>query len=78
VEIRILGMGCPNCERLQRNVFNAAAELGIDADIQKVDDMQKILDYGVMTTPALVVDGTVLVKGRVPTKEELMKLLGGA
>jgi len=75
MEIRVLGAGCINCNQLEQNVFNAAAELNLDADIQKVEDMAEIMKFGVMSTPALVIDGKVITAGRVPNKEEIKQLL---
>ncbi len=73
MNIKILGSGCPNCERLEANAKKAVAELGIEATFEKVTDYKDIVSYGVMSTPALVVDGEVKFSGRVPSKEELKK-----
>lgn len=73
--IKILGTGCSNCKRLEENTKKAAAELGLDATIEKVTDMKEIMKYGIMKTPGLVVDGKVKVSGRVPTAEEIKKYL---
>jgi small redox-active disulfide protein 2 len=73
--IQILGPGCPNCLRLASLVEEAAREMSVECDIEKVTDIEKIVSFGVMATPALVVDGRVLVTGRVPTGEEVKKLL---
>lgn len=73
--IKILGSGCANCKRLYENAANATKELGIDATIEKVENFKEILAYGVMKTPALVVDEKVKVMGRVATTEEIKKLL---
>ncbi|MBO8168915.1 MAG: TM0996/MTH895 family glutaredoxin-like protein [Thermoanaerobacteraceae bacterium] len=78
MEIRVLGSGCANCQKLEQNVFNAAAELGMDADIQKVEDMAEIMKFGVMSTPALVINGKVVVSGRVPNTEEIKQFLRNA
>lgn len=75
MEIRILGPGCPNCERLARNLVDALAELDLEADVQKVEKLEQIMRYGVMATPALAIDGKVVVKGRVPSSDELKRLL---
>ncbi|MFZ5981319.1 MAG: thioredoxin family protein [Candidatus Zixiibacteriota bacterium] len=74
-KIEILGTGCPKCKKLAEETKTAATELGLDCEIVKVEDLQKILSYGVMMTPALVLDGTVKVVGKVPSREELIKLL---
>lgn len=73
--IKVLGSGCANCKKLEENVRQAVGELGIDAEIEKVTDFKDILSYGVMKTPALVVDGQVKVMGRVISAEEVKKYL---
>jgi len=73
--IQILGMGCPKCNKLYEQAETAAKELGIEYKIEKVADINKITDMGVMITPALVIDGTVKAAGRVPTVEALKELL---
>lgn len=73
--IKILGTGCSNCKRLEENTKKAVEELGLDAIIKKVTDIKDIMKYGVMKTPALVVDEKVKVFGRVPTAEEIKKYL---
>lgn len=75
MKIEILGTGCQKCNNLYDAAKQAAAELGISAEYAKVQDLKEIMKYGVMTTPALVVDGKVKVAGRVPTKEEIKKFL---
>ena len=73
--IKVLGSGCANCKKLEENTRKAVEELGIEAEIVKVQDYKDILAYGVMKTPALVVDEKVKVMGRVPTSEEIKKYL---
>lgn len=73
--IKVLGSGCANCKKLEENVRQAVGELRIDAEIEKVTDFKDILSYGVMKTPALVVDGQVKVMGRVISAEEVKKYL---
>jgi len=73
--IKVLGSGCSNCKKLVENTRKAVAELGIDASIEKVEDFKQILSYGVMKTPALVVDEKVKIMGRVPSPEEIKKYL---
>lgn len=73
--IKVLGSGCANCKKLEENTKKAVEELGIDASIEKVEDLKSILGYGVMKTPALVVDEKVKIMGRVPTAEEIKKYL---
>lgn len=75
MKIEILGMGCPKCKQLFENVENAVSDLGIDAELVKVEDMDKITDYAVMVTPALVVDGVVKSAGKVSTVDEIKGLL---
>jgi len=74
--IQILGMGCAKCQKLEERTRQAAQELKLDYQVEKVRDLQRITDFGVMVTPALVVDGVVKVAGRVPMVEEIKKLLG--
>ena len=73
--IQILGTGCPKCKKLAENTEAAAKELGIEYDIVKITDINAIMAFGVMMTPALVVDGQVKVVGKVPDVTELKKLL---
>lgn len=76
MKIEILGSGCPKCKTLEENAKKAVAELGIDAEITKVTDIGKIVEYGVMSTPAIVVDGEVKAYGRIPDAQEIKKWLG--
>jgi small redox-active disulfide protein 2 len=73
--IKILGTGCPKCKKLEANTKEAIKELGIEASIEKVEDVQKIISYGIMSTPALVVDEQVKVVGRVLSVEDIKKYL---
>lgn len=75
MNIKILGTGCSNCKRLEANTKNAIEELGLDATIEKVTDIKDIMKYGVMSTPALVIDEKVKVMGKVPSSEEIKKYL---
>ena len=75
MEIKILGSGCPNCKRLEKLTREAVVELGIEANIVKVQDFTKIMAYDITSTPALVVDEVVKVSGRVPRKDEVVALL---
>jgi len=77
VEIKILGSGCANCEKLEAATREAAANLGVEAQFEKVSDFAEIMAFGVMTTPALVVDGEVKVAGRVPAVADIEKFLAG-
>ena len=75
MKIEILGTGCPKCKKLYENVQAAVKELGIQADIVKVEDIAKITDYNVLTIPALVVDGEVKSTGRILGTEEIKQLI---
>lgn len=75
MKIEILGMGCQKCSNLYQVVTQAVSELGIDAEFVKVEDIKTIMKYGVMTTPALVVNGVVKIAGKVPSKEEVKEML---
>jgi small redox-active disulfide protein 2 len=72
--IKILGTGCPKCKTVEANVRKAVEELGIEANIEKVDDIAKILQYNILSTPAVVVDEVVKIKGRVPDVQEIKAL----
>jgi small redox-active disulfide protein 2 len=78
MEIKILGTGCPKCQRLEQLAREAAGELGIEATFTKVKDIDAIMAYNVMSTPALVIDERVVVSGRVPRKEEIGEWLRAA
>ncbi|HEX7535700.1 MAG TPA: thioredoxin family protein [Dermatophilaceae bacterium] len=73
--IKILGSGCTNCVNLERVTRQAVADLGIDAEFEKVTDYPAIIGYGVMSTPGLVVDEKVVLSGRVPTAAKVRELL---
>ena len=75
MKIQIAGPGCPNCQNTERNVVNACAELDLAADISHVTNIADILELGVMRTPAVVIDGEVVISGRVPTVPELKTIL---
>ena len=75
MEIKILGTGCPKCKTLERLTREVVEQNGIDATVTKVEDIVEIMKYGVMTTPALVVDGKVEIKGRVPSADEIKQIL---
>ncbi|HAA05126.1 MAG TPA: thioredoxin family protein [Syntrophobacteraceae bacterium] len=75
--IKILGIGCAKCNRLEQLTRDAVAELGIQATFEHVKEMDKIMAYPIMTTPALVVNEQVLVSGRMPSKDELLRWLKG-
>lgn len=71
IEIKVLGPGCPNCIKLENLVKEVVAENNIEANIEKITDMEKFLDYGIMLTPGLIVNGKALVSGKLPTKSTL-------
>ena len=74
-KIQILGTGCPKCKKLAENAEAAAKELGIEFEIEKVTDINEIMKFGVMMTPALAVDGEVKVVGKVPSTNEINQML---
>jgi small redox-active disulfide protein 2 len=76
MEIKILGSGCAKCKKLEGAAREAVSELKLNAKVEKVEDMMEIIGYGVAMTPALVVDGKVVLKGRTASAEEIKKLLG--
>ncbi|RMF73650.1 MAG: thioredoxin family protein [Acidobacteria bacterium] len=75
-KVEVLGPGCARCVKLAEVAEKALNELGVEYQLEKVTEMDRIVGYGVMATPALVVDGKVVLSGRVPSLEECRKLLG--
>jgi len=75
MKIEILGVGCPRCKQLTANAEAAVKELNIAAEISKVTNIDKITEYGIMMTPALAVDGTVVSSGKVLSKDDIKKIL---
>ena len=75
MKIKILGSGCAKCKKTKEIAEQAVAELGINAEILKVEDINAILNYGVMVTPAVVIDGDVKIAGKVPTVEKVKEWL---
>lgn len=73
MKIEVLGMGCAKCSKLEQEVREALKELGIEAEVVKVSDLDKISSYGVLMTPGLVINGTVRSSGKVPSMAELKK-----
>ena len=73
--VKVLGSGCSNCKTLEARTVQAMSELGMTADIEKVTDPADIASWGVMSTPALVVDDQVVLSGRVPSVDELASIL---
>ncbi len=78
MKIQVAGPGCSRCQMTEKNVFNACAELNLPAEISHVTDRKQIQELGVWTTPAVVVDGKILVSGRIPSVPELKKILAEA
>lgn len=74
-KIQILGTGCAKCAKLTENAERAAKELGVEAEVEKVTDIKKIMEFGVMMTPGIVIDGAVKAVGKVLSVEEIKKLL---
>jgi small redox-active disulfide protein 2 len=77
MDIEVLGTGCAKCKKLEENVRNAVAELGIEATVTKVEDIAKIMENGVMSTPGVVIDGVVKSEGRIPSQQEIKGWLQG-
>jgi small redox-active disulfide protein 2 len=75
MKIEVLGSGCPKCMHLEQDVQKALAELAMQAEVEKVTDIQQIVQRGVMSTPALLIDGKVVLQGKSPTMEQLKALL---
>ncbi|MCL4439081.1 MAG: thioredoxin family protein [Firmicutes bacterium] len=75
MEIKVLGTGCQNCKALEKAVKEVASEMNLQADVEKVEEIGKIVQYGVMLTPGLVINGKVKVSGRVPSKADIKKLI---
>lgn len=76
MKLQILGTGCAKCNALTAATEKAAQSLGLQYEIEKVTDLNRIMSFGVMLTPALVVDGKVKVSGKVPSMDDLKKMLG--
>lgn len=76
MEIKVLGAGCAKCKATYAIIEKVVKEQGIDAILIKVEDIMELLNYSIMTTPAVVVDGEVKLKGHVPTENEVKKIVG--
>lgn len=75
MEIKVIGTGCPKCTKLYQNVQQAVEKLGITAHVEKVEELVDIVRLGVMSTPALMVDGKIVISGRVPDVKSLVNML---
>lgn len=75
IKIQILGSGCAKCKKLTETMENAAKELEVTCEIEKVNDIMKIMDYGVISTPGLAIDGKVVPAGKIPSMDEAKRLL---
>lgn len=78
MNIKILGPGCARCHQLEKTTKEVVKELGIDANIEEVKDIQKIMEYPILTTPGLVINEELVCAGRVPTKAEITQLIANA
>ena len=77
MEIKVLGGGCKSCEKLLKNTKEVVSQLGIDAEVKYITDMEQIMQAGIMSTPALIINGVVVSTGRVPKPKEIKKLIEG-
>ena len=75
MKVQILGIGCPKCKQTEANAREAVKNLGLNIEVEKITDVDKITDFGVMVTPALAIDGDIKVSGKIPSVEEIEKLL---
>lgn len=75
MKFTVYGPGCPNCKEVAENSKQAAEELGIDIELEKIEDINQMVDAGVITTPGLAIDGEVKVTGRVPNVKEIKELI---
>ncbi|MBN2840691.1 MAG: TM0996/MTH895 family glutaredoxin-like protein [Coriobacteriia bacterium] len=76
MEIKILGTGCAKCKQLEKTVRTAVEEMGLDATVEKVTELTDIMEYGIMSTPGLVVNGEIRMAGRLPKLDEVKSILG--
>jgi small redox-active disulfide protein 2 len=73
MEIRILGPGCPRCQEVEKRTINALADLNVGADVQKISDIKKIMEFKILATPGLAINGKVKCSGRIPSLEEIKR-----
>ena len=71
MKIRILGPGCPRCNEVEKRTIDALAELDIPADVQKITDLKQIMEYNIIATPGLVINGKMKCSGRIPSKSQI-------
>jgi small redox-active disulfide protein 2 len=78
LQIKILGSGCPNCKKLEEETKKVVSNLAVEAEVEKVTDYQQIMDYDVLSTPGLVINGEVVSSGRIPSQSEISSFLNNA
>lgn len=76
IQLKVLGPGCPRCAELEKRVINALAELNIAADVEKITDIKRIMEFKIFGTPALVINGKIKSAGRIPRVEEIKGWIG--
>lgn len=76
MKIKVLGTGCANCKSLEKLAHTAIEQMNLDASIEKVEDIQKIMEYGIMRTPGLVINEKVVLSGRLPSLNEIKEIIG--
>ncbi|MCG8702351.1 MAG: thioredoxin family protein [Bacteroidales bacterium] len=75
MEIKVLGAGCTKCKTLEKKVHEVLDEMQLEANVEKIEDITKILEYGIMTTPGLVIDNQVVFSGRIPSNKEITDII---
>jgi small redox-active disulfide protein 2 len=75
MKIEILGSGCPKCKATEERVKKVVKKLGIKAEVRHVYDMNKIIEYGIMMTPAVAIDGQIMIEGKIPTEDDVEKII---
>jgi len=75
MKIEILGSGCPKCKATEEIIKKVVKKLGVKAEVGHVYDMDKIMDYGAMMTPAIAIDGEIVIEGKIPTEDEIEKII---
>ncbi len=77
MKIEVLGPGCPKCQSTEQNVKKALGELNVQAEVVKVTDINAIIEQGVMWTPALIIDGKLVLQGKIPTVDQIKQFIKG-